>query len=207
MTPTGKVVKTFAPKVAGHVAYLAGQLPGHAGRASRGWCRTPKGTATAPSPASPSSSFPLAGKTGTATHQRAAAQLVVRGLGPGAEPPVPDRGGDREAVATAPRPPPRWSAQGFEYLVAQPEWPRCTLAPPTAPAARCLPDHDDDHDPGHRDGHRPGRDHGHAGEPPPDHRRPPAPGDEGRCGRRRGRLGRAPVAPGPPGAALDSAGT
>ena len=88
----GKVVRAVAPKVAGHVSYSPADYQALL-QGFEGVVQNPKGTAVGAFTGFPLSSFPLAGKTGHRHHQRAAAQLLVRGLGTAARPPVPHRGG------------------------------------------------------------------------------------------------------------------
>ncbi|MGD0379326.1 MAG: penicillin-binding protein 2 [Acidimicrobiales bacterium] len=132
----GKVVKTVAPKVAGHIAisptnYQA-LLAGF-----EGVVQNAKGTAAGAFTGFPLSSFPLAGKTGTATtnEQQPNSWFVAWG-------PVPDpqyliavvvQGGGLGSQAAAPV-----VREGFDYLVAHPESPT-HLAPATTPATPLPP--------------------------------------------------------------------
>ncbi len=126
----GKVVKTIAPKVAGHIsispADYQAMLAGFEGAV-----QNPKGTAAGDFTGFPLSSFPLAGKTGTATtnEQQPNSWFVAWG-------PVPDpqyliavviQGGGLGS-----RPPPRWCGR------ASTTWWRTPRPPPGRPG----------HDPG-----------------------------------------------------------
>jgi penicillin-binding protein 2 len=115
----GKVTHTIAPKVAGHVTYAAANyqalLAGF-----EGVVQNPKGTASGAFAGFPLASFPLAGKTGTATTNEQEPNSWFVGWGPLPNPQyliaVVVQGGGQGALSAAPV-----VRQGFDYLVAHPE--------------------------------------------------------------------------------------
>src|SRR6202023_884114 len=102
-----------------------------------GVVRDTKGTASSAFAGFPLSSFPVAGKTGTATTQEQQPNSWFVGWGPLPKPQyliaVVVQGGGFGSLAAAPV-----VRQGFDYLVAHPESP-VRLAPPTANAALLPP--------------------------------------------------------------------
>jgi len=132
----GKVIRSIAPKVAGHVtispANYQAMLAGF-----EGVVQNPKGTAVGAFTGFPMSTFPLAGKTGTATTNEQQPNSWFVGWGP-----LPNaqyliavvvQGGGFGASAAAPV-----VRQGFDYLVAHPESPT-RLASPTSTASLLPP--------------------------------------------------------------------
>jgi len=128
----GKLVRTIAPKVAGHINYSPANYQAIL-QGLEGVVQNSKGTASGAFTGFPLSSFPLAGKTGTATtnEQQPNSWFVAWG-------PVPDphyliavvvQGGGLGSQAAAPV-----VRQGFDYLVAHPESPT-RVASATTPAA------------------------------------------------------------------------
>jgi len=132
----GKVVRTIAPKVAGHVTYspadYQAMLTGFEGAV-----QSSKGTANPAFAGFPLSTFPLAGKTGTATTNEQQPNSWFVGWGPLPHPQyliaVVVQGGGFGSQAAAPV-----ARQGFDYLVAHPESPT-HVAPATTPAAVVTP--------------------------------------------------------------------
>ncbi len=132
----GKVVRTIAPKVAGHVAYSPGNyqalLSGFEGAVQNS-----KGTAAPAFAGFPLSTFPLAGKTGTATTNEQQPNSWFVGWGPVPDPKyliaVVVQGGGFGSQAAAPV-----ARQGFDYLVVHPESP-AHIAPATTPAPVLVP--------------------------------------------------------------------
>ena len=137
----GKIVQVMAPKVAGHVEYSAStyqaMLSGF-----EGVVQSPRGTAYSAFQGFPLGSFPLAGKTGTATTNEQQPNSWFIGWGPLPNPQyliaVVVQGGGYGAQAAAPV-----VRQGFDYLVAHPEGPvrlgtpvSATQAARRTPAAR-----------------------------------------------------------------------
>jgi penicillin-binding protein 2 len=121
VSSTGKVVKTFAPKVAGHVtmsaADRAAMLAGFEGAVN-----APGGTATPSFAGFPFSKLSLAGKTGTASGDETVPTGWFVGWGPVNDPQylivvVIEKGG-YGASAAAPV-----AKDGFEYLVDNPPSP------------------------------------------------------------------------------------
>ena len=117
----GKVDKTFAPKVAGHIGYTPADyqaiLSGF-----EGVVQNPKGTASSAFTGFPLSKFPLAGKTGTATTNEQQPNSWFVAWGPVPNPryliAVVVEGGGLGSQAAAPV-----VRQGFDFLVAHPEAP------------------------------------------------------------------------------------
>jgi len=132
----GKLVRTIAPKVAGHVTYSPGNyqalLSGF-----EGVVQNSKGTAAPAFVGFPLSTFPLAGKTGTATTNEQQPNSWFVGWGPVPDPKyliaVVVQGGGFGSQAAAPV-----ARQGFDYLVAHPESP-AHIAPATTPAPILVP--------------------------------------------------------------------
>jgi penicillin-binding protein 2 len=129
VTPGGRVVKTFAPKVAGHVAISPANhqamLAGFEGAVN-----APGGTATLSFANFPFSQLSLAGKTGTASSLEQVPTSWFVGWGPVNNPQylivvVIEKGG-YGASAAAPV-----AKDGFSYLVAHPVAP-VDLKPPAA---------------------------------------------------------------------------
>jgi penicillin-binding protein 2 len=132
---TGKVVGTIAPKVTGHVAYspanYQAMLNGFIGAV-----QSQRGTAYGAFAGFPLGTFPLAGKTGTATTNEQQPNSWFVGWGPLPSPryliAAVVEGGGYGASAAAPV-----VRQGFDYLVAHPETaPRLAL-PPSGGATAC----------------------------------------------------------------------
>jgi penicillin-binding protein 2 len=127
----GKVVRTVAPKVAGHISYSQADyqalLSGFEGVIDNS-----KGTAAGDFAGFPLSSFPLAGKTGTATTNEQQPNSWFVAWGPVPAPQyliaVVVQGGGLGSQAAAPV-----VRQGFDYLVAHPEAPT-RVAPAGSPA-------------------------------------------------------------------------
>ncbi len=128
VTPTGKVVKTFAPKVVGHVelspADRDAMLQGFEGAVN-----APGGTATGSFAGFPFDKLSLAGKTGTASASEQVPTSWFVGWGPQVDPQyliavVIEKGG-YGASAAAPV-----AKDGFSYLVDNPVTP-VNLSPPT----------------------------------------------------------------------------
>ncbi|MHB8681802.1 MAG: penicillin-binding protein 2 [Acidimicrobiales bacterium] len=134
----GKVLSTVAPKVMGHVslspaAYQV-MLAGF-----EGVVQNPKGTAYGAFQGFPLGSFPLAGKTGTATTNEQQPNSWFVGWGPLPSPQyliaVVVQGGGYGSSAAAPV-----VRQGFDYLVAHPEATVRMAAPPaTGSGLPCPP--------------------------------------------------------------------
>jgi penicillin-binding protein 2 len=128
----GSVVKTFAPKVAGRTSYSAADYQAML-QGFEGVVQDPKGTAYGAFQGFPLSTFPLAGKTGTATTNEQQPNSWFVGWGPLPHPQyliaVVVQGGGYGSSAAAPV-----ARQGFQYLVAHPEAP-VTLAPPASPTS------------------------------------------------------------------------
>ncbi len=133
---TGKVVETVTPKVTGHVAFTAADhqamLEGFEGA-----IQDQSGTAYGAFTGFPLSTFPLAGKTGTATTNEQQPNSWFVGWGPEADPQyliaVVVEGGGYGASAAAPV-----ARQGFNYLVAHPES-SAVLAVPSTPGTSSAP--------------------------------------------------------------------
>ncbi|HTZ07519.1 MAG TPA: penicillin-binding protein 2, partial [Acidimicrobiales bacterium] len=127
----GKVVHGVAPKVSGHVSYSAANYQAMLS-GFEGVVDNPKGTAYGAFQGFPLSSFPLAGKTGTATTNEQQPNSWFVGWGPLPHPTyliaVVVQGGGQGALAAAPV-----VRQGFNYLVTHPESP-VTLGAPAANA-------------------------------------------------------------------------
>jgi penicillin-binding protein 2 len=126
---TGKVTRSFAPKVTGHVA----MSPADHQAMLEGFedaVQTPTGTAYGAFTGFPLSTFPLAGKTGTATTNEQQPNSWFVGWGPEADPQyliaVVVEGGGYGASAAAPV-----ARQGFDYIVTHPESPVKLAAPST----------------------------------------------------------------------------
>jgi len=121
----GKVVQTFAPKVApggdAHVTYATADYQAML-QGFEGAVQNPKGTAYGAFQGFPLSTFPLAGKTGTATTNEQQPNSWFVGWGPLPNPQyliaVVVEGGGYGASAAAPV-----ARQGFDYLVTHPEGP------------------------------------------------------------------------------------
>ena len=125
--PRGKVVKTFAPKVAGHVSYAPANYQAML-TGFEGAVQSQSGTAYSTFQGFPLGTFPLAGKTGTADVAGGQPTSWFSAFGP-----VPNSqyeitavisGGGYGASAAAPV-----VRKGFEYLVAHPEAPAKLAAP------------------------------------------------------------------------------
>jgi penicillin-binding protein 2 len=136
---SGRVVQSIGPKVTGHVSYSAANykamLDGF-----EGVVNSPSGTAYQDFQGFPLSSFPLAGKTGTATVQEKQPNSWFVGWGPVNDPQyliaVVIQGGGYGSQAAAPV-----VRQGFNYVVAHPEA-QTQLAVPvstTASVSACPP--------------------------------------------------------------------
>jgi penicillin-binding protein 2 len=132
----GKVVRTVAPKVAGHVTYSSSNYQALL-QGFEGVVQNPKGTAYGDFTGFPLATFPLAGKTGTATTNEQQPNSWFVGWGPVPDPKyliaVVVQGGGLGSQAAAPV-----VRQGFDYLVAHPEGPT-HLAPATTPATPLPP--------------------------------------------------------------------
>lgn len=132
-----KVLQRIAPKVLGHVSYSAAayraMLAGFEGVVSN-----PHGTAYGAFTGFPLGTFPLAGKTGTATTQEQQPNSWFVGWGPLPNPQyliaVVIEGGGFGSEAAAPV-----VRQGFDYLVAHPESATRLAAPPTMGPGVCVP--------------------------------------------------------------------
>jgi penicillin-binding protein 2 len=127
---THRVVQRFAPKVAGHVSYSPANYQAML-QGFEGAVQNPNGTAYSAFQGFPLSTFPLAGKTGTATvqeHHQPNSWFV--GWGPLPNPQyliaVVVEGGGYGAQAAAPV-----ARKGFEYLIAHPEAQTQLAAPAT----------------------------------------------------------------------------
>ena len=135
----GKVMRTVVPKVAGHIAYSSADYQALL-RGFEGVVQNPKGTAVGAFTGFPLSSFPLAGKTGTATTNEQQPNSWFVAWGPLPNPryliAVVVQGGGYGSLAAAPV-----VRQGFDYLVAHPETavPLASPASPTSVAAPPLP--------------------------------------------------------------------
>ena len=131
---SGKVVKTIAPKVMGHVDISAGNYQAML-NGFEGVVQNPKGTAYATFAGFPLSTFPLAGKTGTATTNEHQPTSWFIGWGPLPTPQyliaVVVEGGGYGASAAGPI-----ARQGFQYLVAHPET-TSRLAAPSSTMSSC----------------------------------------------------------------------
>ncbi len=128
----GKVVRSVAPRVAGHVSYSPADYRALL-QGFEGVVQDSKGTAYGAFTGFPLSTFPLAGKTGTATTNEQQPNSWFVGWGPVPDPQyliaVVVQGGGYGAQAAAPV-----VRQGFDYLVAHPEAP-VHLAPPASAVA------------------------------------------------------------------------
>jgi penicillin-binding protein 2 len=126
----GKVLRTFAPKVAGHVAYSPANYQAML-QGFEGVVQNSKGTASGAFAGFPLARFPLAGKTGTATTNEQQPNSWFVGWGPLPNPQyliaVVVQGGGQGALSAAPV-----VRQGFDYLVAHPEAPAVLAAPPAS---------------------------------------------------------------------------
>ncbi|HLI74681.1 MAG TPA: penicillin-binding protein 2 [Acidimicrobiales bacterium] len=133
VTAQGKVVRTVSPKVEGRIS-LSGSTYQAMLQGFEGVVDDPKGTAYGAFQGFPLSTFPLAGKTGTATTNEQQPNSWFIGWGPLPNPQyliaVVVQGGGYGAVAAAPV-----VRQGFDYLVAHPET-LTRLAPPSAAPAQ-----------------------------------------------------------------------
>ncbi len=130
-----KVLSRITPKVLGHVAYS----PADHEAMLRGFenvVSDPRGTAYGAFAGFPLGTFPLAGKTGTATVQEQKPNSWFVGWGPLPDPQyliaVLVQGGGYGSEAAAPV-----VRKGFDYLVANPEAPTRLSAPPTTGASSC----------------------------------------------------------------------
>ena len=125
----GKVAKTFTPKVAGHIDLSSSTYQAML-QGFEGVVRDPHGTAYSAFQGFPFGTFPLAGKTGTATTNEKNPNSWFIGWGPLPNPhyliAVVVQGGGYGSQAAAPV-----VRQGFDYLVAHPEG-LARLAPPAA---------------------------------------------------------------------------
>ncbi|HZU80721.1 MAG TPA: penicillin-binding transpeptidase domain-containing protein, partial [Acidimicrobiales bacterium] len=134
---TGKVDQRFAPRVVGHVPYSPANwqamLTGFEGVVAN-----PRGTAFSAFAGFPLGTFPIAGKTGTATTNEQQPNSWFVGWGPVSNPQyliaaVVEGGGfGSQAAAPVVR-------QGFDYLVAHPEAPVALAAPASAVSQNCPP--------------------------------------------------------------------
>ncbi|HTZ09793.1 MAG TPA: penicillin-binding protein 2 [Acidimicrobiales bacterium] len=132
----GKVVKAFPPEVApgshAHVGYTSAEYQAMLS-GFEGAVQNPKGTAYGAFQGFPLSTFPLAGKTGTATTNEQQPNSWFVGWGPLPDPryliAVVVQGGGYGASAAAPV-----ARQGFQYLVDHPESPVALAAPPVTTA-------------------------------------------------------------------------
>lgn len=131
---SGKVVKTIAPKVMGHVTMSAADYQAMLS-GFEGVVQNPKGTAYGTFAGFPLSQFPLAGKTGTATTNERQPTSWFVGWGPLPNPQyviaVVVEGGGYGSSAAGPI-----ARQGFQYLVAHPESPT-VLAAPSSTVSSC----------------------------------------------------------------------
>ena len=134
---TGKVVRTVAPQVAGHVSYGAANYQAMLS-GFEGVVDSPKGTASGAFAGFPLQAFPLAGKTGTATTNEQQPNSWFVGWGPLPHPTyliaVVVQGGGLGALAAAPV-----VRQGFDYLVAHPESPVRLAAPASTTTTTAAP--------------------------------------------------------------------
>ena len=129
----GTVDKTFAPKVAGHISYTPADyqaiLSGF-----EGVVQNSKGTANGAFTGFPLSTFPLAGKTGTATTNEQQPNSWFVAWGPVPNPryliAVVVEGGGLGSQSAAPV-----VRQGFDFLVAHPEAPVHLASPSSTPAS------------------------------------------------------------------------
>jgi penicillin-binding protein 2 len=132
----GKVVRTIAPKVAGHVTFSSANYQAML-RGFEGVVQNSKGTAAPAFAGFPLSTFPVAGKTGTATTNEQQPNSWFVGWGPVPNPryliAVVVQGGGFGSQAAAPV-----ARQGFDYLVAHPEAPT-HVGPATTPAVPLPP--------------------------------------------------------------------
>jgi penicillin-binding protein 2 len=132
----GKVVRTIAPKIAGHVTFSPANYQAML-QGFEGVIQNSKGTAAPAFAGFPLSSFPLAGKTGTATTNEQQPNSWFVGWGPVPNPryliAVVVQGGGFGSQAAAPV-----ARQGFDYLVAHPESPT-HLGPATTPVVPLPP--------------------------------------------------------------------
>jgi penicillin-binding protein 2 len=132
----GKVVRTIAPKVAGHVTYSPADYQALL-QGFEGVVQNPKGTAYGDFTGFPLATFPLAGKTGTATTNEQQPNSWFVGWGPVPDPKyliaVVVQGGGLGSQAAAPV-----VRQGFNYLVTHPEG-ATDLAPAGTPATPLPP--------------------------------------------------------------------
>jgi penicillin-binding protein 2 len=135
---SGKVAGTVAPKATGHVNYAPASyqamLNGFIGAV-----QSPRGTAYSAFAGFPLGTFPLAGKTGTATTNEQQPNSWFVGWGPLPSPQyliaVIVEGGGYGSSAAAPV-----VRTGFDYLVAHPETaPRLALPPSGTPATCPVP--------------------------------------------------------------------
>jgi len=128
----GKVVRAVAPKVAGHVTYSPADYQALL-QGFEGVVQNSKGTAAPAFTGFPLSTFPLAGKTGTATTNEQQPNSWFVGWGPVPDPryliAVVVQGGGFGSQAAAPV-----ARLGFDYLVAHPEAPAHLAPPPSAVA-------------------------------------------------------------------------
>ncbi len=138
----GKVVRSVAPKVAGHITFSPANYQAML-QGFEGVVQNPKGTASGAFTGFPLSSFPLAGKTGTATTNEQQPNSWFVGWGPLPHPQyliaVVVQGGGLGSLAAAPV-----VRQGFDYLVAHPEapthlGPATVLATPLTPTTTSVP--------------------------------------------------------------------
>jgi penicillin-binding protein 2 len=133
--PQGKVVMKVAPKVLGHVSYSAPDyqaiLQGFEGAVDN-----PAGTAYPVFRGFPLSSFPVAGKTGTASVSGSQPTSWFVGFGPVGDPQVVITavisGGGYGEAAAAPV-----VRAGFDYVVAHPPSPVHLALPPAAGSSPC----------------------------------------------------------------------
>jgi penicillin-binding protein 2 len=123
----GKVIRTMTPKVAGRVNYSPADYQAML-LGFQGVVQDPKGTASGAFAGFPLSTFPLAGKTGTATTNEQQPNSWFVGWGPLPHPQyliaVVVQGGGYGSLAAAPV-----VRLGFDYLVAHPET-AARIAPP-----------------------------------------------------------------------------
>jgi len=129
--PSGKVVESFKPRVLDHVTYAPGAY-GALTTGFEGVVQSPKGTAYDAFTGFPLATFPLAGKTGTASGANGTVPTSwFVGWGPEPDPQyliaVVVEAGGYGATAAAPV-----ARAGFEYIVSHPFSP-VELRPPPSP--------------------------------------------------------------------------
>ncbi len=131
----GQVTRTVAPKVTGHVSYSPSNYEAML-RGFEGAVQDPSGTAYNAFAGFPLSTFPLAGKTGTATTNELQPNSWFVGWGPVSNPQyliaAVVQGGGYGAVAAAPV-----VRQGFNYVVAHAESPVSLALPSSSQSTAC----------------------------------------------------------------------